>query len=447
MRRVPVAIARPAAPGLTRRRLALPLIVAAFYGSLFAVRSLGFTSLYTNLLYGLGIVPFDFPFVDAHAILAAAECHRAGIAIYPTNPCDALLRPLPYSPLWLDLIPRFMTIAHTPGLGIGFVLTFFAGLYLVIRPSSGCELLLMALASTSTCVTFAIERGNADLLIFALAAGTAGMSGLGPNARLAAYALGFAGGTLKFYPFVLLSLAFREPAKRLLTIAATSVLGLVAFGAYYYRGIQDSLGAIPSGAYFGDCFNAQNLPFGIADLGGYDDAVAWTILAGLVAACLSLVTLLARRFLSDRSTPDLSMLEARALLTGSLLIVGCFFAGQSVGYRGIFLLLVLPGLLQLGRGAGASSLQGLLRLTTAAVLFLLWEEGIRHSFEWGLRLTGVEDAIPGIPSTVFWVLRELVWWWVVSVLAAMVALFALQSPLGREAARVFYPAFELRSRP
>src|ERR1700732_2860442 len=36
---------------------------------------------------------------------------------------------------------------------------------------------------------------------------------------------------------------------------------------------------------------------------------------------------------------------------GSVLIVGCFFAGQNVGYRGIFLLLVLPGLLGVARNA------------------------------------------------------------------------------------------------
>jgi hypothetical protein len=70
----------------------------------------------------------------------------------------------------------------------------------------------------------------------------------------------------------------------------------------------------------------------------------------------------------------------------------------------------------------------------------MWEEGIRHSFEWCLRAIGVEDKIPGVSATVFWALREFVWWSVVSVLAALVALFALQCPLAREVARVFYRA-------
>lgn len=425
---------------MMRYRAALLLIVAAFYGGIFLLRDLGYEALYENLLYGLGIIPFRFPFIDAHGVLAPAQCYHAGISIYPVNPCDVLQRPLPWSPLWLDLIPRFMTTAYTPALGIAFVLAFAVGFFLVLRPTSPRELLLMATAGISTCVTFAIERGNADLLLFGFAAATAALYGGGPRARLGAYALAFAGGTLKFYPFVLLSLALKERMGRFVAIAGTALLGLIAFGAYYYRGILDALGVMPSGSYFGDGFNAQDLPFGIVALGGFGDAVGWTILAGLTAACISIAALLVRRFHAERATIDWRALEVRSLLVGSLLIVGCFFAGQSVGYRGIFLLLVLPGLLRIGRASAGGNLSVLLPLAIAAVIFLLWEEGIRHSLEWSLRAIGVEDKVPGIAGTAFWALRELVWWWVVSLLATVIALFALQCPLAREARRVFYRA-------
>lgn len=425
---------------MIRYRVALPLIVAAFYAAVFALRGLGFSDLYEDLLYGLGIIPFKFPFVDAHAILSAAECHHAGVAIYPSNPCDVLERPLPYSPLWLDLIPASMTTGDTAALGIAFNLFFLTALFLVLRPSSGHELALLALAGVSTVVTFAVERGNVDLLLFGFTALAVVLYGRGPGSRLGAYALGFAGGLLKFYPFVLLALALREAPRRLLLIALASVLGLLAFAGHYWTGIQDALRVVPAGSYFGDGFNAQDLPFGIAALGGLGDALGWAILAGLTAACLSSAALLTRRFLSERVTIDWHTLEARSLLAGSLVIVGCFFAGQSVGYRGIYLLLVIPGLLRLRGPTTGPGLRPLLSLTIAAVLFLMWEEGIRHSFEWGLRAIGVEDKIPGVAATVFWALRELVWWSVISVLAALLALFALQCPLAREAARVFYRA-------
>ena len=432
-----------------RYRVALLLIVAAFYGGILLLRGLGYDELYENLLYGLGIIPFRFPFIDSHGVLSPAQCYHAGISIYPVNPCDVLQRPLPWSPVWLDLIPAWMTTDDTPELAVAFILAFAAGLFLVLRPASGRQLLLMAVACTSTSVTFAIERGNADLLLFGLAAGTVVLYGGGPRARLGAYALAFAGGLLKFYPFVLLSLALKERTRRFLAVAATAFLGLAAFGAWYYRGILDALGVMPHGTYFGDDFSAQSLPFGIAELGGFSDALDWTILAALTAACVSGAALLARRFRSERLRIDWSTLEARSLLAGSLLIVGCFFAGQNVGYRGIFLLLVLPGLLRLRGPTAGAGLRPLPSLTIAAVLFLMWEEGIRHSFAWSLRAIGVDGAIPGIPGTAFWVLRELVWWWVVWVLAAMIARFALECPLLREAARIAYSASERwsRSRP
>jgi hypothetical protein len=419
---------------MMRYRVALPLIVASLYGGLFLLRSAGYQELYDNLLYGLGIIPFKFPFVDTHGILAPAQCYREGISIYPTNPCDVLLRPLPYSPLWLDLVPAFMTTADTPALGVGFNLTFLGGLFMVLRPTTWREFVLMAVACTSTCVTFAVERGNADLLMFALAALTVVLYGQGPTARLGAYAVGFVGGLLKFYPFVLLALALREMPKRFLLVAATTGIGLVAFVVYYYSGLLDALGAIPHGAYFGDPFSALNLPFGIGEL-RYGDAFAHAVLAILIAVFLAASVFLARSLQAERSPLDWERLEVRSLLAGSLLIVGCFFAGQNDGYRGIHLLLVLPGLLLLHHSIGKRRLRGSLRLTIVVVPLLMWEEGIRHSFEFGLRSIRTEDSIPGVPSIIFWVIRELAWWWVVSVLATIVILFAAQSPLGRQFAK------------
>ncbi len=428
---------------MMRYRVALPLIVASFYGGLFLLRAAGYQDLYDDLLYGLGIVPFKFPFVDAHGILSPAQCYREGIGIYPSNPCDVLFRPPPTSPLWLDLIPAFMTTADTPALGAAFNLSFLAGLFLVVRPSSWRDLILMVVACTSTSVTFAVERGNADLLMFALAAVAAVLYGHGRTARLGAYAVGFAGGLLKFYPFVLLVLALRETPKRFLLVAVTASLGLLAFAGYYYSGILDALRAVPSGVYFNDRFGAQNLPFGLAELlgdgpGGYGDALAYAVMAVLAVACSAIVIVLARAFQAERTPLDWGRLEARSLLVGSLLIVGCFFAGQNIGYRGIHLILVLPGLVALRRSTAERRLRGVLLLTISAVPLLMWEEGIRNGFELGLRSIGLEDTIPGTPSIIFWAIRELMWWWVVSVLATTIALFAVHSPIGRQTTRVLH---------
>jgi len=417
-------------------RIALPIFVIVFYGSLFLVGALGFQEIYDNILYGLGIVPFAWPFVDAHAILSAAQCHREGVDVLISNPCDVLNRPLSYSPLWLDLVPRFATTEHTFAVGVAFNLMFVAALYAVLRPASWREWACLAVACTSTAVTFAVERGNIDLIIFALAALAAMLYGRGPTARLAAYAICIFGGLLKFYPFVLLALSLRETLARFVKIAMTASVAFVVFLVSYREPLLTVANRISTRSYFGDLFGAKNLPFGMVELrygamDGYKLALAYSIFLVAVAACLVIALFFIRTFDAQRIRIDWTRHEARCLLIGSLLIVGCFFAGQSVGYRGIHLLLVLPGLMMLWRSTADRVLRHLLLFTIGAVLFVMWQEGIRHSFEYLLRLIGLRDRIPGTPSQIFWVMRELIWWWVVSVLTGMVALFFIRSPSAR----------------
>jgi len=424
---------------MTLYRSVLPVLLICFYGGLFLVRALGFHETYDNILYGLGIVPFDWPFVDSHGILSAAQCHREGADISAGDPCDVLNRPFNYSPFWLDLVPRFATTEYTRILGTGFNLAFAAAVYAVLRPSSWWQVACLAVACTSTAVTFAVERGNADLFMFALAALAVLLCGRGQTARLAAYATCFLAGLLKFYPFVLLTMALQEPPRRFVRIAVTSTAALVVFVLYYRDAILKSLVLVSTGPHFTDLFGATNLPSGIAELhsgafGGDSSILALAVFLTVVAACLGIAGFVVRGIAAQGTEIDWTAHEARCLLVGALLIVGCFFAGQSIGYRGIHLLFVLSGLMALRRSIRDRALGRLLLCTIGAILLLMWEEGIRHSFEFLLRAIGSDDKVPGIPSEIFWLVRELTWWWVVGVLSAMVALFALQSPSSRAVA-------------
>ena len=101
------------------------------------------------------------------------------------------------------------------------------------------------------------------------------------------------------------------------------------------------------------------------------------------------------------------------MVIGSAVIAGCFFAGQSIGYRGIFLLLVMPGLLALSRSAGRE-LRALSLGSAIVIVLLMWGECLRQAF-------GGEFG--------FWLLRELGWWWSISVMLALVADFLRDLPV------------------
>jgi hypothetical protein len=114
------------------------------------------------------------------------------------------------------------------------------------------------------------------------------------------------------------------------------------------------------------------------------------------------------------------------LVVGLALLVGCFFAGQNVGYRGIFFLFVLPGLLTLGREPDQGQP---FRVTAWLILFLMWGELFREA----LRHLAIGDpgAIWPNVEAVFWLIREAIWWWVIGGLAGLLLCFARETATGQ----------------
>ena len=129
----------------------------------------------------------------------------------------------------------------------------------------------------------------------------------------------------------------------------------------------------------------------------------------------------------DRASPDWRPFEAECLIVGAVLLAGCFLAGQNVDYRGIYFVLVMPGLLVLRRSASAVEVRRFLARMIGAVVFVAWEEVIRGIF------SAAAAALPNVlrprAETLFWLGRELVWWWLVAGLAAIVLCHIRQLPL------------------
>src|SRR4051794_14907689 len=117
-------------------------------------------------------------------------------------------------------------------------------------------------------------------------------------------------------------------------------------------------------------YGAFRLPLGIATkLGLPDWSRAWiqAVLTGLMA------------FGAWRSSPGLypGLLrlgkDERIFLTvGAILIVGCFMAGPSNGYRSIYFLLVLPAFI------GLAADNQLARTTVVLILVVLWSDAVRE---------------------------------------------------------------------
>jgi Glycosyltransferase family 87 len=398
------------------------------YGAFAVLWCWGPRILYFEILRFLGFEPFRFPFLDIHAVLAAAECHQQGIDVYLSNPCDAIGRPHVYSPLWLVVTPAFLGTKATLWLGLLLDLLFILSLVAVLQPRSSREMLVYSLAALSPMTVYALERANNDVVVFlVILCGGVLFMRTRPR-RLWSYALFFIAGVLKYYPLILLGLLARERRRVALGLVIAVSVTLLCFGVYFHTELSKALANIPVPSYFSDSFSAGNLPFGFgAVLGDGFSRVAIDI--SLLSAFVTVAAARALRTLRliDREELDWNAKEMQWLAIGSILLTACFFTGQNITYRGIYFLLVIPGFAYLHRSARETEIRSLWAPMIAAAIFLMWEEFFRRALH--AIVAPIQSQRLGLPEVYFWIGRELVWWWLVAGLAAIILSYVRQLPL------------------
>ena len=309
-------------------RVTIPVGVLSLYGIMAGLWLSSSRALYFDALRLLGVEPFSFPFLDAHAVLAAAECSWRGMDVYLSNPCDTLGRPHAYSPLWLAIVPAHLGVGATWWVGASLGVLFIPSWPLVLRPRGPKELLILGSAAISPMTVYALERANNDLVVFLLVV-CGGIMLTAPRAlRLFAYGPFVAGGLLKYYPFVLLVLVARESRRDVLVVATATGFALGILGVVFGADLRTALANIPTASsYFTDAFSARNLPLGFAEALG--DGISHTFIAvPLLTALtgLAIARMLRTMRLIGRERLDWTAREAQFLVIGGLLITACFFA-------------------------------------------------------------------------------------------------------------------------
>ena len=371
-------------------------------------------------------------FIDTYQLLGVMQCHRQGIDVYVSNPCDLYGRPHVYSPAWLlgSLAP--VTTAWTPVVGCTLAVLFVASLFLLPRARTGRQAVFLSLGILSNSVMFGVNQGNADVLIFVLCAVAGCLLLRTLPSRLAGYALFLLAASLKFYPITLMALAARERVRVLAALFLVSVLSVAAFVLLCGQDTLRALRMVPTGKITqmsGAKVLAQGLsifPYGIR---GSDEAVAVSPFSAAVTALL-LAGVLAFSFRLWRwdavrgAVAALTEEESVFLGIGCVLLLGCFFTGESYRYRGVFFLFVLPGLTALWREARAPAARAVFGTAAAAIVFLLWSVYAGNGMDSAMTALGVPDAAGSLAFAAFWLVRELLWWGVVGVLTAALGCLA-----------------------
>jgi len=245
--------------------------------------------------------------------------------------------------------------------------------------------------------------------------------------RLVAYALMLTAALAKYFPAVLMATTLRERPRLFVVVNAVAAAAIGAFVVGYHHDLLIAYANMPRQDYFGDMFGAVTLPYGLATF--FPGFPAGLALASLTLVAVAAAILMARQSTITEAYDELPEAERVFLAIGCLLIVGCFFAGQSIAYRGIHLLFTLPAFITLARTARSPTVRQLFAVTVPITLFLMWREAFHH-----FAILILPAALPA-----WWFAQQFAWWWVVAVLAGLTVCFVRHSTMGQTAVGLWLP--------
>jgi hypothetical protein len=404
------------------------------------------------------MIKFPAPrvFADGEWIWSSIKCWSEGVNVYVNNTCYDVWPDTSYS--YSPLLLRATFLQHLevwPKLtGLLIAVLFFLSLASLPlrRKSRDQALTLLVMVSGGTFL--AIERGNLDLMMFLLVIAALNLLRLPLLFRLAGYFLIALAGLLKFYPFVALIVVLRERTAVLVAVAIASLAALATLVLTYHQELVWMVGNIQTPSYFTLQFGAANLPKGLgitaakilervfdedaSTARSIGDSMARSLMPILVVATGAAGVVLGRYHRLPSVMARLSARELDFLIAGAAVISGCFFAGQNVIYRGIFFLLVVPSLMVLSdihpNAIGCRIFKG----TCIAIVFVLWIPFLEMClFRAGLTTRLIYEADPYVefPGSeagyLLWLFSELAWWWIITVLLAVLGSYVVQTELWR----------------
>ncbi len=396
--------------------------VIVFFAVLLGVRGATGTTPWATV----GVPPGALSFEDLRSVTSAWDCSRRGVDPFPYNPCDpfaheitGIRRAANYPRLWIWFSHAGLGQGDTVPLGVAIGVLFFLAALAVAGPLTLGEGAVYGAGLLSPATLLGVERGNADLLMFALV--VAGVLLVRRSPWAAAVPL-VAAGVLKLFPAAALALFARE--RRRFAAGAAGVALLIAYGLATLSDIRTLRSVIPREV-------AYSYGAGVAVQALHDAGVAWAqspnevryLRLGLLALGLVGAAILLR---GVRPVDAPGGLRLDAFWAGASIYAGSYVFGSNFDYRLAFLVLCVPQLCAWAR-SGASPLPGA-RPALASLVLTLWLSSAGPPLPFGVQAWYTGLSFP--PEEV---LNWLLFAWLVAAVAAT-APFAVPRRLARRAA-------------
>ena len=376
---------------------------------------------YNNTWQLWNVDPQSLPFMDFRLIPGSAESYARGYEPSVENPYDPNGRIFNYPAFWRLFFYTGISQDDTVWISITMIILFFISVFLFPEKLSIAGALGMIAVLFSPASMLLYERGNVDLIVFALCVGIVLVSGVSADT---AAGMIFVGGVVKMFPIFGLSVLLREPKKRFLFFSAMSSLALLLYMLLTWDSVKAawSLTMRGDGASYGtSVFATRYGPAIVRTLSKWFPAsqIEFFLQYGFLALAFILfllVILLAFRI--SENPLVLSERNLAAFRMGSSIYVGTFLLGNNWDYRLAFLVLLVPQLVQ-WINSSTGTLRQTAWLSMGLVLLSCW-----HFLIVEIPLAGIFDS--AADSMKFWIILDEAFNWM--LFASLAFLLAASAP-------------------
>jgi len=188
----------------------------------------------------VGVEPGDLSFADLRSVTSSWDCERRGISAFPSNPCDPFHRPANYPRIWTQAGRLGLGQADTVPIGVAIGVIFFVAALAAAGPLTLGEGAVYGAALLAPATLLGVERGNVDLLMFALV--VLGTLLVRRSAWLGAAPIALA-AVLKIFPGFALALLLRKRLRW--PAAAGALVVLLVYGIATLADIRTLRSVIP----------------------------------------------------------------------------------------------------------------------------------------------------------------------------------------------------------
>jgi hypothetical protein len=210
----------------------LVLLCLGFYFLLIFSASSFLNIKYYEFWKKLGVPAREDLFADLRVVTSGNECYRLGYNVYIKNPCNPFfhLGAFNYPKIWLSFSQLGLNQSHTFPIAIIIIVFFLVTFFLFIGRLNYAEGLIYSAILCSSSVMLAMERANNDLIIFIILALV--IIFLTKRAKIIHYVSYFLllfASILKIYPIFAFTLLIRESPKKLLRLGCILITSFTLY--------------------------------------------------------------------------------------------------------------------------------------------------------------------------------------------------------------------------